>query len=145
MLPYPYNPQSVVVTSQNGIWIVTAQSSSYTFTTEADANAFASIARESITAASEWYSDVRSLFRQLETLLAEAGRLELVYNSNDLFNLTMATPANTNVPGMNVPALRSLVVGSLMQNLSSWLDETVVVTGITSGLTSRRAAIGKRD
>ena len=144
MLPYS-SPQSVSVSSQNGIWIVNAQSSSYTFVTETDANTFAGIARESITAAAEWYNGVKALFRQLETLLAEAGRLELVYNSNGLFDLTMATPTGTNVPGMNVPALRSLVVGSLMQNLSVFLDEAVVVTGITSGLPTRRAAIGKRD
>jgi len=145
MLPYTSSPQSVSVTSQNGIWIVTAQSSSYTFTSEADANTFAAIARESISAASEWYNRVKALFRQLEGLLAEANSLALIYNSNELFALTTATPANTNVPGMNVPALRSLVVGSLMQNLSTWLDEYVVVEGITTGLPTRRAAIGKRD
>jgi len=142
----PYSTQSVTVTSQNGIWIVTAQQSSYTFTTEADANAFAAIARESITAASEWYNGVRSLFRQLETLLAEAGRLELVYNSNELFELIMATPTGMFVPGMGVPVARAVGIGAMMQDLNAWLDAAAVGVPPTGlALPVRRTMIGKRD
>ena len=145
MIPYFSTPNTITVEA-NVVTISSANAqSSYTFTDETTANAFAAIARESIVGAQEWYAGVKALFRQLETLLAEAGRLELVYNSNGLFDLTMATPTGTNVPGMNVPALRSLVVGSLMQNLSVFLDEAVVVQGVTTGLPTRRAAIGKRD
>ena len=146
MLPYTYSPQSVSVSSQNGIWIVTAQQSSYTFTTEADANAFASIARESIAGAQEWYVGVKALLRQFETLLSEARRLSDVYTANRLEDLITATPTGTNVPGMGVPTARAVGIGPMMQDLTAWLDAAAVgvpATGIA--LPVRRTIIGKRD
>ena len=145
MLPYTYSPQSVSVSQQNGVWIVTAQSSSYTFADEPTAQAFATLARESLSAAAEWYSGVRDLFRKLEQLMAEAARLEAIYNANNLYPLVVATPSGT-VPGMGVPALRCIAVGALMQDLNMWLD-AVAVGNPAAGfaLPVRRTVIGKRD
>lgn len=146
MLPYTSSPQSVTVNQTNGIWVVTAGATSYTFIDETVANAFATRARESIVGAQEWYAGVLKLLRQWETLLAEAGRLSGVYQANELYDLMLATPTGTNVPGMGVPVARALGIGALMQDLNVWLDDTAQgdpPTGLT--LSTRRTIIGKRD
>jgi hypothetical protein len=139
----PFNHNQIIFVSAN---VVTIGTNEYTFATDADANAFAAIARESITAASEWYSGVRDLFRDLEKLMGKAAQLEAIYNANNLYPLVVATPSGLNVPGMGVSALRSIAVGALMQDLNMWLDAVVVgnpAAGVA--LPVRRTVIGKRD
>jgi hypothetical protein len=142
MFPPILNQTAVVVVGS----VVTIGADTYTFADEATANNFVAIVRDRITAAAEWYAASRALLRQLETLLAEAGRLKMVYEDNDLYGLVTATPANTNVPGMNVSVLRSIAVGALMQDLEQFLS-VAAVGNPASGLPLpiRRAVIGKRD
>lgn len=139
---FPYSPPLKAV--QSGA-IVTIGADTYTFPDEAAATAFATAAARSA-AAADWYAGSKTVLRQFEQLLAEAGRLKMLYEDSKLYDLVLATPAGATVPGMGVTVRRSIEVGSLMQDLFLFLSQATVgdpPAGVP--MQSRRAVITSRD
>ena len=91
----PMALQNIVIANPNGQWIVSIGTTDYPFgLDETRARAFVALAMASINAAGEWYGSARSLLRQIESLLAEASRLRMIYEDNNLLTLILAILIN---------------------------------------------------
>ncbi len=101
-------------------------------------------AKVSENAATEWITGAKALLRNIEDALTEAGRLKMLYEDNDLLALTLSTPDDENVPGMGVSKLRSIAIGSLLQDVVAFLSEPTVGEGGMT-LPTRRKVIVQRD
>jgi hypothetical protein len=153
-MTYPYMPAlgqggrpafPVTVAQTGDQWIVTVGPTTYPCVDEAAATAFATAAARSL-AAYDWYVGAKATLSQFETMLAEAGRLKMLYEDSKLYELVLATPAGATVPGMGVSVIRSIEVGSLMQDLFLFLSQATVgdpPAGLP--MQTRRAVITSRD
>ena len=153
-MTYPYMPAlgqggrptfPVTVAQTGDQWTVTVAATAYVCGNEAAATAFATAAARSL-AAYDWYVGAKAVMSQFEQLLAEAGRLKMLYEDSKLYELVLATPAGATVPGMGVTVRRSIEVGSLMQDLFLFLSQATVgdpPAGVP--MQTRRAVITSRD
>jgi hypothetical protein len=131
---------------ENGVWTVTVGTAVYSFGTDATAAQRLATAATHMNAAAEWATGAKALLRALETTLTEALRLEMIYVGNDLYELTLATPSDAAVPGMDMLPIRSIAIGALMQDLMAFLAEATTgnpPAGLT--LPTRRTVIVERD
>ncbi|MEI8306083.1 MAG: hypothetical protein WCF99_03350 [Chloroflexales bacterium] len=132
------------IQDEAGNWSVTLGQTRYPFPSEIAARAFVAAVTVAQPAALEWITGAKALLRTFEAMLAEAGRLRTLYEDNDLLDLTLATPDGENVPGMGVTKLRSIAIGSLLQDVVLFLSEPTVGEGGMT-LPTRRKVIVQRD
>jgi hypothetical protein len=145
--PPSYLAYAVDVTNTDGIWNVTVGNLSYDFgEDEAAAQIFAVQARKRTAALVEWVSRAKALLRQIEELLAQAGTLRVLYDDNQLYELLMATPQTSLMPGVGLSLPRVLSLGCFFQDITVFLGEDLVgVPPAPILLGKRRAVITLRD
>jgi hypothetical protein len=128
-MTYPYQrvPSSGDITvNDDNTATLTYNNETYKFADLNTATAYLTLIDNKSEAAMTWASGVSKMIRDLETLLAEANKLKIIYDDNDLFDLVVATPDGSIVPGMSMTKLRSIIIGSLMQDLDVFLSQDTV-------------------